>query len=234
MLVNTKQNGITKMLAKVYMSNVSPLWPIERQEQIIAPALAARGITERKDFVDELLANQRRAHHDKDLAEREQMLRPSTRKDGGLIVLASLAPFAWSVEGMLGGLMRAAENKATVWVIDADITLKPKADPKAWAKATEAFHQARKRAQAEERGKAGGLASAAKRSKREAAESIREAWALSEGEPGYEKTDALLERIGIKNYSTAVGYIGHRPIQQAARQAALKRKAKRQKEGARA
>lgn len=216
------------MLAKVYMSNISPLWPLERQEPLIAQALAARGIMERKDFVDELTANQRRTHHDKDLTNREQMLRPSTRKDGGLIVLASLAPFAWSVEGMLAGLTRAAENRATVWVIDAGITLKPKADTKAWAKAVEAFHAARKREQAGERGKAGGVASAAKRSKKEAAESIREAWALSECEPGYEKTTLLLERVGIRNYSTAVGFLGPRPIKQAARQAALKRKATRQ------
>jgi hypothetical protein len=54
---------------------------------------------------------------------------------------------------------------------------------------------------------------------------------LSESDPGYEKTDALLRRIGVKNYSTAVGHIGHRPIKQAARQTAMKRKAKRQKEG---
>src|SRR3974390_1828631 len=99
------------MLAKVYMSNISPLWSFERQEQVIAPALAARGITERKDFVDDLTVNERKAHHDEHLIHREQLLRPSTRKDGGLIVLASLASFAWSVEGTLAGLTRAAENR---------------------------------------------------------------------------------------------------------------------------
>jgi hypothetical protein len=215
------------MLAKVYMSNISPLWPFERQEQVIAPALAARGITERKDFADDLTVNERKAHHDEHLIHPEQLLRPSTRKDGGLIVLPSLAVFAWSVEGMLTALTRAADNKATVWVVDADITLKPKADTKAWARAAEAFHKARKREQAGERGAAGGNASATKRSKKQAAESIIDAWALSEGEPGYEKTGALLKRIGVKNYSTVVGHIGHRPIKQAARQAALKRKANR-------
>jgi hypothetical protein len=100
--------------------------------------------------------------------------------------VASLATFAWSVEGMLAALTRAADNRATVWVVDADITLKPKADTKAWAKAAEAFHRARKREQAGQRGKAGGDASAAKRSKKEACEAVREAWALSEGDPDYE------------------------------------------------
>lgn len=224
------------MLAKVYMSNISPLWPFARQEKIIASALVARGITERKDFVDDLTLNERKAHHEEHLIQRAQLLRPSTRKDGGLIVLPSLAAFAWSVEGMMSALTRAAANKATVWVIDADITLKPKVDAGAWAKAADAFRKARKREQAEERGKAGGDASAAKRSKKEACESIADIWALSEGEPGYEKTDALLKRIGVKNYSTAVGHIGHRPIKQAARRAAEKRRAtkERQKEGARA
>jgi hypothetical protein len=219
------------MLAKVYMSNISPFWSFERQEQIIAPALAARGISERKDFADDLTVNERKAHHDEHLIHREQLLRPSTRRDGGLIVLPSLAVFAWSVEGMMAGLTRAADNKATVWVVDADITLKPKADTKAWAKAAEAFHAARRREQAGQRGKAGGIASAAKRSKKEAAESIREAWALSEGEPGYEKTAPLLERVGIRNYSTAIGFLGPRPVRQAARRAALKRRDRRHQTG---
>ncbi len=233
MLVNTKQNGITKNAREsLYVEHLPP-WSFERQEQIIAPALAARGITERKDFVDDLMVNERKAHHDEHLIHREQLLRPSTRKDGGLIVLASLAPFAWSVEGMLAGLTRAADNKATVWVVDADITLKPKADTKAWAKAAEAFHAARKRQHAEARGKAGGEASAAKRSKKEAAETIREAWALSEDDPAYEKTMLLLQRLGIRNYSTAVGFLGPRPIKQAARRAALKRNATRSARGAR-
>ena len=228
------------MLAKVYMSNISPLWSFERQEQIIAPALAARGITERKDFVDDLTVNERKAHHDDHLIHREQLLRPSTRKDGGLVVLPSLAVFAWSVEGMLAGLTRAADNKATVWVVDADITLKPKADTKAWAKAAEAFHKARKREQAGERGAAGGNASAAKRSKEEAALSIKEAWALSPEDAGYEKTPVLLKRAGISNYSTATApdRLKPRPEAQKLRKAELKRKAKRdakrQKEGARA
>lgn len=223
------------MFAKVYMSNISPLWPFARQEKIIAPALIARGITERKDFVDDLTLNERKAHHEEHLIQRTQLLRPSTRKDGGLIVLPSLAAFAWSVEGMMAALTRAAANKATVWVIDADITLKPKVDAGAWAKAADAFRKARKREQAEERGKAGGDASAAKRSKKSVCEAERAAWALSEDEPGYEKTEEILRRIGVKNYSTAVRYIGHRPIKQADRRATLKAKATkaRQKEGAR-
>jgi hypothetical protein len=237
MVVNTKPDGINEMDAKVYMSNISPLWPFHRQDQLIADALAARGITRRKDFVDELSVNERKAHHDEHLTQREQLMRPSTRKDGGLIVLPSLAVFSWSVEGMIAGLTRLAANRATVWVVDADITLKPRADTRAWAKAAEAFHTARKREQAEERGKAGGLASAAKRSKEEAALSIKEDWSLSPHERGFTSTIQLLMRADIANYSTAAGYLGSRPIAQKNRQAALKRKAKReakrQKEGAR-
>src|ERR1700750_420051 len=102
------------MLAKVYMSNISPLWPFERQEQIIAPALAARGITERRDFVDELTINERKAHHDEHLTQREQVMAPPTRGDVGMIILPSLAVFSWSVEGMIAGLTRLAANRATV------------------------------------------------------------------------------------------------------------------------
>jgi hypothetical protein len=128
---------------------------------------------------------------------------------------------------MIAGLTRLAANRATVWVVDVDITLKPKADATAWSKAAEAFHAARKREQAGERGKAGGLASAAKRSKREAAEAIREAWALLDHEEGYEKTVVLLARAGIRNYSTAARFLGARPTVQKQRKAVLKRKARR-------
>jgi hypothetical protein len=92
-----------------------------------------------------------------------------------------------------------------------------------------------------ERGKAGGDASAAKRSKEQAALSIKEAWALSPEDAEYEKTLVLLKRAGISNYSTATapGRLKPRPEAQKLRKAELKREArriekKRQKEGAHA
>ena len=56
-----KLYGIMEMRAKVYMSNISPLWPFERQEPLLEKARAA-GFTELDIRKDNLSGNERRAH----------------------------------------------------------------------------------------------------------------------------------------------------------------------------
>jgi hypothetical protein len=221
-----------KMALRGYISNISPLWKIEDQRKM----LAAEGVDPDRIFVDELTTIERRAHRVESLSARAEMLRPTTRKSDERIIIASPAVLAWSSEDFTAALTEAAARNATVRFLDTNLEVGPQAKIPQLHKAAKAFAATRKRSGEVEHGRAGGLKSAEVRSKETAAKSIEAEWALSEGEEGYMPTSELLASVTIRNYSTAVRYIGHRPIKQAARQAALKRKAsrERQKEGARA
>lgn len=213
------------MNERSYTSNISPLWPIKRQEALLKEAFPGwpRGVT---TFHDEIEARDRRGHSPALLGKRTEMLRPTTRKGSTeRITVASLAVLAWSAEDMLECLTLALARGATVRVLDAGLEIPPTTDAPVLHQAAVAFREARTRGVVMERGKAGGEASgAAKRDAAKAkAELLRPYWCLpSEDYP----TDPLLKRFGLSR-NTAKLYLGPRDAAQRNHQAALKRKTKR-------
>lgn len=210
------------MKPRIYLSNISPLWPRERQAALLKEAVP--GFPAAADvFEDTLDARARRAHRVDSLACRASILRPTARRgQSGEIIIASLAVFAWSSGELLQCLTAAAARGATIRALDANLSIGPTAGPAVLQQALAAFEAARMRQKEFEQGRAGATASKHKREARarEAAEGIRTAWGRRD-----EKTEALLARANL-SLNTAKRYLGGRPVAQKAQQAADKRKAK--------
>lgn len=209
------------MADRVYLSNISPLWSIDRQEALLRDAIP--GYPKGVNVYDDILTpRERRAHQTIYLVDRDQMLRPSSARRAATIYIASLAVFAWSDADMLKAVTAAAAKGMTIRVLDVDLTIGPDAGAAVMSRAIEAFAEGRKRQTEFIRGQAGGKASAENREAktRAAAESIKAAWARRD-----ESTKELLARAGI-SLNTAKRYLGARPIAQRARDGADKRAAK--------
>ena len=77
------------MAVKAYISNISPLWPVERQEAMLSAAVP--GYPDKVAvFRDELPPSDRQGHRKAALSARAEMLRPTTRKIDEVIVVAAL------------------------------------------------------------------------------------------------------------------------------------------------
>ena len=210
------------MNPRIYISNISPLWPRSRQVELLKEAIPGFPKTAHV-FEDNLDARSRRAHQIDSLVGRAAILRPTRRGHGTEVIIASLAVFAWSQGEMLQCLTAAAARGDTIRVLDAGISIGPSAGPAILQQALAAFEAARARQKEFEQGRSGATVSAHKREakSREAAEGIRAAWARRD-----EKTADLLTRADI-SLNTAKRYLGSRPVAQKAQDAANRRKAKR-------
>ena len=204
----------------IYLSNISPLWPMARQEKQIA-GVDPGG----RRFVDILTAADRQAHLTDRLLQRAAMLRP-TKRQGGDIVVASLAVLDWTAAGLMEVLALAMARGMSVRVLDAAIVILPGGGPEILHAAAIAFATSRKRDAEIVRGMAGGAISAARRmdAARAKAETIRAEWAMPSAEY---PTLALLERAGISR-NTAKLYLGPRADAQRKRAAETKRRLKRE------
>jgi hypothetical protein len=211
------------MHAKVYMSNISPLWPFERQTPLLEKAKAA-GFTEldiRKDVLD---VKERRAHKIESLTERHILLRNSTRKDGGTLIFPTLAGVAWSSDDLFAVLATAADLNMKIWVLDQDLKIPTRGARAQWRKAAEAFVESRKRDQTLERGQAGGNASAERRAERLKA-------GIEQAKPLWGQDDLTMQKISEKvgvSVSGLVATLGKRLPAQTNYRAELKRKVKRE------
>ena len=210
------------MSERAYLSNLSPLWPAARQEALLLEAFPAwpKGVTVFRDDID---ARDRRGHSTELLVKRSEMLRGTTRKGHTeRITLASLAVLAWSAEDMLECLTLALSRGATVRVLDVGLSIPPTPDAVILHEAAKAFRTSRTRGVVMDRGKAGGMASAAQRiaEAKAKAETIRAEWALPSDD--YPTLD-LLAKAGISR-NTARLYLGKRDVAQREHQAALKRR----------
>ncbi len=136
------------MALRGYISNISPLWKIEDQRKV----LIAAGVGSDKIFVDELTTKERQAHRTACLSARADMLRPTTRKGGERIVIASPAVLAWSAEDFTEALTEAAARNATVRFLDSNLEVGPNAKIPQLHKAAKAFAAARKRSAEVEHG----------------------------------------------------------------------------------
>lgn len=215
------------MAVKAYISNISPLWPVERQEATLSAAVP--GYPDKVAvFRDELLPSDRQGRREAALSARAKMLRPTTRKSDEVIVVAALPVLDWTAEGMLEALTLAMARNATVRVLDAGIEIGRSSKAAELHQAVKAFASARKRTQEIRRGTMGGRISADRRSAKAKAstDAIRPEWAFPVDHPNYEPTEVLLKRAGV-SLNTAELYLGKRSFAQAAYQSSLKRKAKR-------
>jgi hypothetical protein len=149
------------LIAKAYISNISPRWPVDRQVEMLRAAIPGwpRGVT---IFRDELDVAERKAHRKNDLAERNAMLRGSSRSMGA-VYMASLAVLDWSADGLVPAITLALSRGATLRVLDADLTIRPDASAADLAVAMAAFEASRKADRSIQRGSPGGKASAEKR-----------------------------------------------------------------------
>lgn len=134
---------------KTYISNLSPLWPMSRQEVIL------NGVEGTK-YRDELDASERRGFRLNGLEQRDIMLRRSSRHEDQVIQVASLACLARNSEDLMLVLTNAAERNATVRDMSAKFDIKPNAKAKDLQKAAILFADERKRAAEKVRGETGG------------------------------------------------------------------------------
>lgn len=205
------------MNKRAYLSNISPLWPISRQEELID----ACGPVE--VFQDILSPKERKGHGICTLKQRQAMLRPSCRDAGEIIYVAALAVLAWSAEDLLVCLTLANARGAIVEVLDCDLSIPPGAGSDVLHEAVKAFAASRQRDAAYVRGKRGGETSGAQRAAqaRAKAETVRAEWALPSD---LYRTVDLLVTAGLSR-NTIKLYLGPRDVAQKTHQASLKRAA---------
>lgn len=201
------------------------MWPIERQEKLLAERVPEWSKIE--VYKDVLTPKQRQAHGSVLLIERAAMLRSTKPRSGGeRIYLASMAPLAWDGPDLELALSGVWSRGATLIVLDVDAEIAPFDN----ATARELFKRSRKRASVEARSKAGALASAAIRRKPadEGVERIRERWGMP---ADLWPTSVLLAEAGEPGaplaYNTVTARLGGRELAQKRYLAAQKRAVRR-------
>lgn len=211
------------MILRFFLSNISPVWPIERQEALLGPpppgAVVFRDILDRRD---------RQSHQPDRLVQRALMLRP-TRRKGGVFTLAAWPVLAWTTEDMLACLTLIMERGASLRVLASDMTIEPGSGPAVLLEAMQAFTASRKRDAAVARGMTGGAVSGATRSaeKEATAKRMEPFWRLPNEPPN--ETEALLKRFEISR-NTAKKYLGKRSDAQRVYQSTMKGKATRDRQ----
>lgn len=139
---------------KGYISNVSRLWPIPRQEAVFAAENLEAAY---RDILD---ASERRGYRLNGLSERDTLFRSTTRGGEKIVGVASFACFARNADDLVLALSKAADVGITIRDLSAKISIKPDAKAKDLKKAVEAFNEARKREKEFVRGQTGGKKSA--------------------------------------------------------------------------
>ena len=184
---------------KIYLSNLSAVWPITRQEEVLA------GLEGTK-FCDELPASERRGFRINGLAERGHMLRRTIRQAEQVIQVASLACFARNAEDLMVALSEAAEVNATIRDVSANMDIKPSAKAKDMKAVAKLFAEGRKKAAEVVRGQTGGQASGKVR----AALARQIALKFSADWQDFKKNNQqIVEESGL-SINTLRLYLGHR------------------------
>lgn len=223
-----------KLAARVYISNISKLWPVEAQEAALAAGTP--GWPDVRVYQDHLGPMARKAHSPEALKERSSgLLRRTSRPPGDeTIYVASLAVLAWTPEDLMACLEAAAARHATIVALDTGRRIEPTAGAADLRPALVDFLASKRRAQTE-----GGRAIGVKASKEKRLADVLARIKLIEADwPLREvSTQELLERAGrvphrhrhkvAMSYITAVQHLGKRPLAQKRHDAMLKRAAKR-------
>lgn len=208
------------MVNKVYISNISPLWPEQRQAQVCEQAGP-----EAQWFKDELDSRDRRAQRAAGLTNRAQLLRPTTRQAPDRLYVAALPCLAFDTEDFLEVLKAAAARNLTVVALTEKLTFSPSQHSGTLNKAAAAFVEAAAAARAFSRGQLGGTASGAKRQAQTAAAAklIEKDW----GNPAVTNA-ALVKRAG-RSINSLKNVLGDRRAAVRAWKAEEKRKATRER-----
>lgn len=192
-------------MTRVYLSNIRPRWPIERQEEVLDRELA--GWRRMSVYRDILPPRARQSHGPADLTERADMLRPTRRPNGQPVYVASLAVLAWTLPDFLAVIGAMAARGDTLIGLTEGATLAPEAGAADVAKAGEAFVTATRRTTGEGPGKGGRISGERREARAKAAcEAIRERWALPLDQ---HPTLALLAEAGVSR-ATAKKHLGRR------------------------
>lgn len=216
-------------MKKVYISNISKAWPVDRQERLIAEK-----IPEWPDvptYRDDLSAAKRRGQSREAMAERGYLLKPASPRSE-VIAFASWPVLAWDTKD-LGECWSAAKARgATLMALDTGAVLGPDSGADEWMAVSEDFVAKKRSAEA-----GGGRRIGAAASVKVRTEDVARRIALIKDDwpKPWPPTPELLQRasrerkIGRKTvlipmaYSTAAKALGPRPKAQAAFQASLAR-----------
>lgn len=214
-------------MTRIYLSNIRPRWPIERQEEVLDGAVPD---WRRKNVYRDILPpRSRQSHGPADLKERADMLRETRRRQGHDVWVASLAVLAWTLPDFLAVLGALAARGDTLFSVAEHSVVPPDAGAAVVAQVGEAFVSATRRATGEGPGKGGRISGERREARAKAAcETIRERWALSSDE---HPTAALLAEAGVTR-TTAKKHLGKRDEAQRkylAAQAQAERNRKRRK-----
>ncbi len=200
---------------RIYLSNISVAWPIERQEALLDERLLGwRTLTAFRDVLD---ARLRQGHSAANLVERAMLLRPTSRARRETIAVAAAPCFAWDGADFDQAMAALADRRAIL----RDLSAGQDFGPDDIAAAREAFRAGRQRAKHEALQRAGVMVSAAKRRAEKDAgiERIRERWGMpSEVWP----TAVLLAEAGASR-NTVNDRLGTREEAQRKYQIKLKR-----------
>jgi hypothetical protein len=218
------------LVTRVYLSNISRLWPLGKQERLFAEQVP--GWPDVPTYCDTLPASVRKAHNvsslggrQKLMTDRANMLRPTSRNTRDEVVyIASLACFAWGVADFSSAIAAMGERGATLVALHEGITIPPDAGARSLAEAVKAFVSA-KRSVTGGGTKAGVIAAAAtKRAMTDdAVKKIKDRWHLpTKDHPTWQ----LLAEAKL-SLNTVVDRLGKRPAAQREHQKRLKREARK-------
>ena len=214
------------MNKRAYLSNVTAVWPLSRQREMLATLEGWPD--EFVVFEDDLNLKSRRRIASNILVRRNEMLRATTRKGGEeAVFVAATSVFALSIEDMMEVLTLAGIRGASVHFIHEGITVAPSTGAEALHRIALAYAQAKR----EGRAVGAGRISADKRKAEAKAdcERIRTLYAMPSREVGW----AELQRVSGRSRNTIIAHLGERRGHQVQREANLKRaatRAKRQEE----
>ena len=176
---------------RAYIRNGVTGWPVERQRKALADAGFNGPIYE-----DALTRNQQRGRNVAALEQRAQMLRPTSRQDPQLILVASIRILALSPVDLTAALAAAAACRATVRALDTGLEIGPAAGAAEFAAACAAWDKARRSDQTLAGREKGRLAAeATKTAKREPRlAQARELWAKPSDEISVQE---IAHRVGL-------------------------------------
>lgn len=185
---------------KGYISNLSPVWPVSRQQSVFdAHSIEVQ-------FQDDLGADERRGYRLNGLPDRETMLRPSQRVSDRIFCVASLACFARNGDDLVAALSKAASVNATIRDLSAGLDITPNAKAKDLKHATEVFAKGRLREKELVRGQTGGRKSGGVRANaaRELALKFEADW------QDFKKTNQEISKESGLSVNTLKLYLGRR------------------------
>jgi hypothetical protein len=173
------------MIVRTYLSNISRRWPIEKQRALLGKRTP--------EYLDDLRPAALKRRNAKDLKERAQLLRPTSRTDGEIIEVASFQVLAWSHKDFCEVIAAASARRATLRALDTGHEVAPHPAAEAVAREVQEFIRI---VQARGLGR-----SPAEIAEERRADTVRRIGLIAADwpKPSAEvSTKALLERAGIK------------------------------------